>query len=156
MLLVGHVPFIQMTMLTLERTPRSITDVEIDMLELLKHEHSGWDAGVHREDRIKLGALCHAWQQRGELTADRGGLLCCGHLETACNAIARMVSSDSSTAATTNWKTLVEKYKGQDAGQLAAIPAKEDPSRHEGYGVYRIQMLRWWANSPAGKAHLQA
>ena len=156
MVQVGHVAFLQMAMLTLERSPRSITDVEIDMLELLKHEHSGWDAGVHREERLKLGALCHAWQQRAELTADRGGLVCCGDLEVACNGIAKMVASDSAAAGLTNWKTLVEKYKGQDAAQLAAIPSKEDPSRHEGYGVYRVQMLRWWAHTPAGKAHLQA
>ncbi|MEI6500288.1 MAG: tetratricopeptide repeat protein, partial [Armatimonadota bacterium] len=126
MVLVGHVAFLQMTTLTLERTPRSITDVEMDMLELLKHEHSGWDAGVHREDRNKLGALCHAWQQRAELTADRGGLVCCGDLEAACNGIAKTVAADSAAAKLTNWKALVEKYKGQDAGQLAAIAPKED------------------------------
>lgn len=155
MVLCGHVAYLQMATLTLERSPRSITDVEIDMLELLKHEHAGWDAGVHREDRVKLGALCHAWQQRAELTADRGGLIACGDLEAACNAIAKTVCADSTAAQTANWKTLMEKYKGQDTGQLAAIASKEDPVRHEGYGVYRLQMLRWWANTPAGKALVQ-
>lgn len=154
MLVAGHVAYHQMAMLTLERSPRSITDVEIDMLELLKNHHSGWDTGVHREDRMKLGALCHAWQQRAEITADRGGLLCCGDLDVACNGIAKTVAADSNAAATATWKGLVEKYKGQDAAQLAAIPPKEDPARHEGYAVYRIQMLRWWAHTAEGKALL--
>lgn len=154
MLMVGHVPYLQMVMLTMERSPRTITDVEIDMLELLKEHHAGWDAGVHRDDRIKLGALCHAWQQRAELTGDRGGLLCCKDLEAACDAIAKTVASDAAAAQTITWRALVEKYKGQDAAQLAAIVPREDPVRHEGYGVYRIQMLRWWAKTPAAKALL--
>lgn len=154
MYMAGHLPYLQMVMLTLDRTPRSITDVEIDMLEMLKEQHAGWDTGVHREDRIKLGALCHAWQQRAELTGDRGGLLCCKDLDIACDAIAKSVASDAAAAQTITWRALVEQYKGQDPSQLAAIPPKEDPVRHEGYGVYRIQMLRWWAKTPAAKALL--
>lgn len=154
MLMVGHVAYLQMAMLTLERTPRTNTDVEIDMLELLKEHHAGWDAGVHREDRIKLGALCHAWQQRAELTADRGGLLCCRDLDVACDAIAKSVAYDAAAAQTATWQALLEKHKGEDAAQLAAIPPKEDPVRHEGYGVYRIQMLRWWAKTPAARVLL--
>jgi hypothetical protein len=155
MVMAGHLPYLQMAFLTLERSPRSITDVEIDMLELLKHHLGGWDAGVHREDRMKLGALCHAWQQRAELSADRGGLVCCGNLDVACDAIAKTVAPDSTAAQTASAAALLEKYKGQDMGALAAIPSKEDPIRHEGYGVYRIQMLKWWANTAAGKAAWQ-
>ncbi|MHB8996204.1 MAG: tetratricopeptide repeat protein [Armatimonadota bacterium] len=155
MVMVGHLPYLQMAFLTLERSPRSITDVEIDMLELLKHHLGGWDAGVHREDRMKLGALCHAWQQRAELSADRGGLVCCGDLDVACDAIAKTVAPDSTAAQTASAAALLEKYKGQDMASLAAIAAKEDPIRHEGYGVYRIQMLKWWANTAAGKAAWQ-
>lgn len=151
MVLAGHVPYIQMCMLTLERSPRTITDVEIDLLELLKKEHSGWDAGVRREERLKLGALCHAWQQRAELSADRAGLIACNDLEAACNGIAKSVAADANAAKVASWKGLVEKFKGQDVAQLAAIPPKEDPARNEGYGLYRIQMLRWWANTPAAK-----
>lgn len=154
MVVAGHVPYLQMTMVTLERSPRTITDVEIDMLELLKHHHAGWDAGVHREDRMKLGALCHAWQQRAELSADRGGLICCQDLDIACTALAKTTAHDSTAAQSVTWKGLVEKYKGQNPATLAAIPPKEDPSRNEGYAVYRIQMLRWWAKTPAGQAAL--
>ncbi|MCE5239704.1 zinc metalloprotease HtpX [bacterium] len=154
MVVAGHVPFIQMTMLTLERSPRTITDVETDMLDLLKDQHAGWDAGVHREDRMKLGQLCHAWQQRAELTADRGGLICCGNLDVACNAIARLTAPDSTAAQTASAQVLAEKFKGQDVGQLAAIPPKEDPVRHEGYALYRVKMLRWWAKTPQGQALL--
>ena len=152
--MVGHVPYLQMVALTLERTPRTITDVEMDLLELLKEHHAGWDAGVHREERIKLGALCHAWQQRAELTADRGGLLCCRDLDVACDAIAKSVAPDAASAQTVSWQSLLEKHKGDDPAQLAAIPPKEDPLRDEGYGVYRIQMLRWWAKTQAAKALL--
>lgn len=154
MVVAGHVAFLQMAILTLERNPRTITDVEMDMLELLKHEHSGWDAGVHREERLKLGQLCHAWQQRAELSADRGGLICCGSLDVACNAIARLVMENSNVAQTMTAQALEEKYKGQDVGKLAAIPPKEDPARDPGYGLYRIKMLRWWAKTPQGQALL--
>lgn len=154
MVVAGHVPYIQMLMLTLERSPRTNTDVEIDMLELLNRYHAGWDAGVHREDRFKLGQLCHAWQQRAELSADRGGLICCGDLEVACRAIARTIAPDSTAAATASAEALAEKFKGQDVAQLAAIPPKEDPMRNEGYALYRLKMLRWWAKSPAAQALL--
>jgi hypothetical protein len=154
MVAAGHVPFIQMAMLTLERSPRTITDVEIDMLDLLKDSHAGWDAGVHREDRMKLGQLCHAWQQRAELSADRGGLISCGNLDVACTAIARLTAPDANAAKTTTAQTLADKFAGQDVGQLAAIPPKEDPARNEGYALYRIKMLRWWAKTPAGQAAL--
>lgn len=156
MVAAGHVAYLQMAMLTLERSPRSITDVEIDMLELLKHHHAGWDAGVHREDRMKLGALAHAWQQRAELSADRGGLVCCRDLEAALNGIAKTTAHDATAASNLTWKALVEKHKGDDPAALAAIAPQEDPSRNEGYAVYRIQMLRWWAKTPTGQAYLSS
>jgi len=152
MLVAGHIPFLQITMLTLERNPRTITDVEIDMLELLRNHHAGWDAMVHREEKIKLGQLCHAWQLRAELSADRGGLICCGNLEVACNAIAKLVAPDSNAAKTATMASLGQKFQGQDLAKLAAIPPKEDPQRNEGYGWYRIQMLRWWAKTPQAQA----
>ena len=154
MVVAGHVAYLQMAMMTLERTSRTTTDVETDMLELLKHHHGGWDAGVHREDRIKLGQLCHAWQQRAELSADRGGLISCRDIEVACNAIAKLVAADSTAADVASAQALVEKFQGQDVAQLAVVPLKEDPARSEGYGLYRIKMLRWWAKQPAAQALL--
>jgi len=152
--IAGHIAFLQMAMLTLERSPRTITDVEIDMLDLLRDEHAGWDAGVHREDRMKLGQLCHVWQQRAELSADRGGLICCRDLDVACTAIARLVAADNHAAEAASEAALAAKFQGQDVGQLAAIPPKEDPVRNEGYGLYRIKMLRWWAKQPPAQALL--
>ena len=126
------------------------------MVDLLNDQHVGWDASLNRDDRQKLGALCHAWQQRAELSADRAGLMCSGDIEAACNGIAKTVVLDSTEAQRTSWRALMDKYKGQDVGQLAAIPPKEDPVRNEGYGVYRIQMLRWWAGTEDGKRLLGA
>jgi hypothetical protein len=154
MVVAGHVPFIQMTMLTLERDSRTITDVETDMLNLLKDHHGGWDAGVHREERLKLGQLCHAWQQRAELSADRGGLISCGNLDVACQAIVKLTAPDSGAAQTATVESLTQKFKGQEVAALAAIPPKEDPARNEGYALYRIKMLRWWAKTPEAQALL--
>jgi hypothetical protein len=75
-------------------------------------------------------------------------------LDIACNGIAKSVAADTTAAQTASYQGLLEKHKGQDATQLADIPPKEDPARNEGYAVYRIQMLRWWASTPAGKAYL--
>jgi len=152
MLLAGHLPFLEMVMMTLERTSRTITDVEIDMLEMLKEHHAGWDAGVHRDDRMKLSQLCHAWQQRAELSGDRGGLICCRDLTVACDAIAKLTAADSTAAEKASAHALAEKFAGQDAAQLAVVPLKEDPIRSEGYALYRIKMLRWWAKTPAAQA----
>jgi tetratricopeptide (TPR) repeat protein len=149
-LLAGHVSFLQVVTLVLERTPRSITDVETDIMELLRRKHSGV-LGLHRDERKQLGAVCHAWQMRAELSADRGGLICCRDLEAACNAIAKGCCLDSNAAELATWQALREKLKGQDLNQLIAIPTKEDPVRNEGYGFYRIRMLRWWAGTDQGQ-----
>jgi tetratricopeptide (TPR) repeat protein len=151
-LTAGHLPYLQAVNLVLERSPLSITDVEADVLELTKTAQSGWDVGLNREARMKLGALCHAWQLRAELSADRAGYICCGNLEASVNVIARSVWRDPSQMQTVTWRRLLEKFKNKDLAQLADIPPKEDPIRDEGYGVYRIQMLRWWATTPAARA----
>lgn len=141
-----RVGYLQATLLVLDRTPRTITDVERDMMDLLRDRHSGVQ-GLHRDERQILGALCHAWQLRAALSADRAGLLCCRDLDAACNAIARGVSLDSNAAQMVSWRALREKYQGQDLAKLAGIAPKEDPQRDEGYGYYRIRMLRWWAGT---------
>lgn len=149
-LVAGHAPYLQIAMLVLDRTPRTITDVETDMMELLRTQHSGI-LGLHRDERQKLAAICHAWQMRAELSADRGGLICCRDLEAACNAIAKGCCPDARAAEMTTHQSLRDKLRGQDLNQLMAIPPKEDPVRSEGYGIYRIRMLRWWAGTDQGK-----
>jgi len=149
-LAAGHVPYLQIATLVLDRTPRTITDVETDMIELLRHKHSGV-LGLHRDERQKLAAICHAWQMRAELSADRGGLLCNRDLDAACNAIAKGCCPDSRAAEMTTYQSMRDKFKGQDLNELMAIPPKEDPLRSEGYGLYRIRMLRWWAGTDQGK-----
>jgi tetratricopeptide (TPR) repeat protein len=154
-LAAGHLPYLEAVILVLERSPLSITDVESDVLELIKHAQAGWDVGVNRDSRLKLGALCHAWQLRAELSADRAGYVCCGDLETSLNVIARSVTKDPSQMKSVTWRSLLEKYQGQDLAKLADIPPKEDPIRNEGYGVYRIQMLRWWATTATARELLK-
>lgn len=154
-LAAGHLPYLEVVILVLERSPLSIINVESDVLELLKHAQAGWDVGINRDSRLKLGALCHAWQLRAELSADRAGYVCCGDLETSLNVIAHSVCKDPSQMKSLTWRSLLEKYQGQDLAKLADIPPKEDPIRNEGYGVYRIQMLRWWATTATARELLK-
>jgi hypothetical protein len=150
-LVAGHVPWWQIAYLILDRTPRNQTDVESDLIELLREKHSGV-VGLHRDERLQLATLCHAWQMRAELSADRGGLICCRDLEAACTAIARLTSLDANAAQMASWRALKDKLKGQDLNQLLLFPPKEDPIRNEGFAYYRIRMLRWWAGTEAAQA----
>jgi hypothetical protein len=151
MLAAGHVPYLQAAFMITDRSTTTFTEVELEVLELLKETLSGWDVGVKRDDRLKLQAICHTWQQRAELSADRAALLRVGNVDAACDALAKSTARNAEAAADLNWRKLVAKHKGTDLTQLAAIDAKVDPIRDEGYGVYRIQMLRWFAATDKGK-----
>jgi tetratricopeptide (TPR) repeat protein len=144
MFLAGQVPFFHAALLVTDRPLGVLGTCEEAVKEHLWDLLGAWFESHPKEQRERAAALAHAWQLRCELSCDRAGLLACGNLEAACNAVAYMTLRSPSQASTMTWRTLVEKYKGQDLGQLAAIPVKADPRYHEGYAVYRIQTLRWW------------
>jgi hypothetical protein len=107
-----------------------------------------WFESHPKPDCKAAGDLAHAWHLRGELSLDRAALLACGDIEAACDAIAKTCRHTGAEAQHTDCAGLLAKHASDDVGQLAAIPMTEDPRYNEGYAVYRIQMLRWWATTP--------
>ncbi len=146
-LLSGATPFLHTALLATDRSITVLGECEEAIKEYV------WDlAGQSfdrqpREQRQRSAALAHAWQMRCVLSCDRAGLLACGNVEAACDAIARMCCRTAMQASQTSWRSLVEKHKGEDPGALANIPVKEDPCYSEGYAFYRIQVLRWWSTT---------
>lgn len=143
-LLSGATAFYQATLLVTDRSPIVLSECEEAIKEYLWDIVGTWFESHAKEQKQHAAALAHAWQMRCVLSCDRAGLLACGNVEAACDAVARMTCRSAAQAQQMNWRVLLEKYKGQDPGKLAAIPIKEDPSYSEPYAVYRIQMLRWW------------
>ncbi len=144
MFLSGHVPYFHATLLATDRSVLILGSCEEAVKEFLWDLIGGWFESHPKEQRHRAAALAHAWQLRCELSCDRAGLLACGNLEAACDAIARMTAKSAAQAAQLSWRSLVAKYKDYDAGKLAAIPIEQDPRYSEPYAVYRIRMLRWW------------
>ncbi|MFO7945330.1 MAG: zinc metalloprotease HtpX [Armatimonadota bacterium] len=142
--------------IVLQRTPMTITDIEQARIDVLSDHATGWDIGVSREERQKITKLAHAWQQRNELSADRGGLLFCGDLKTACTAIAKSTCRDGESAAALDYSEFVQQFKGVNPSELANIDPKEDPLRSPEYGAYRILMLKWWASTDHYRAFKDA
>ncbi len=135
------------TIAVLQRSLMSATDCEEALTDLLVRTAGGWDVGVSREELQLTRKIAHAWQQRAELSVDRGGLLACQDLEAAALAIAQGTARDSDKAAEMVLEDFIAQYRGQEAGQLAAIEPKECPLRSGAYAAYRILMLKWWAAS---------
>ena len=144
MFLSGHVPYFHTTLLATDRSILILGSCEEAVKEFLWDLIGGWFESHPKEQRHHAAALAHAWQLRCELSCDRAGLLACGNLEAACDAIARMTARSAAQAAQLSWRGLVTKYKDYDARKLAAISIDEDPRYSERYAVYRIRMLRWW------------
>jgi tetratricopeptide (TPR) repeat protein len=97
----------------------------------------------------KIQQQLHMWRLRGELTADRAGLVCCQSPEDAASAIAKLTAADAATAQTITPEALEHRFAGQDLGQIAAIGLDRDPATSEPYAYYRVRMLKWWATQPA-------
>ncbi|MBC7287753.1 MAG: hypothetical protein H5T86_06855, partial [Armatimonadetes bacterium] len=144
MFLAGHVPYFHATLMATDRPARVLGACEQAAKEFLWDLIGSWFESHAKPLRQHAAALAHAWQLRCELSCDRAGLLACGNLEAACDAIARMTARTAAQASQLSWRSLVTKYKDHDAGKLAAIPVEEDPRYSERYAVYRIRMLRWW------------
>ncbi|NLO07459.1 MAG: hypothetical protein GX131_16640 [candidate division WS1 bacterium] len=106
----------------------------------------GWDQSMPREEVTRLKKLCHAWELRSVLSADRAGLIACGHGESACRAIAAMVS-DKGEGSIISVQKYLDRFKDVPPAELAAIPVSHDPWTDQQYAAYRIMMLRWWAKT---------
>lgn len=106
----------------------------------------GWDEGMPREESTRVAKLCHAWELRAVLSADRAGLVACGSVDAACRAIAAL-AGDPGEASIISVDDFMEQFKDVPAGELAAIALTHDPWTDPQYAAYRIQMLRWWANT---------
>lgn len=106
----------------------------------------GWDEGLPREEVERISKLCHAWEQRAVLSADRAGLLCCEDPEAACRSIAVCVG-DPLRDRTLSADDFLKEFKDVPPAKLAAISVKHDPWTDRQYAAYRILMLRWWATT---------
>lgn len=145
--LSGNVPLLHATVMATDRSPTVMSICEEAAKEYLWDIAGSWFESHPKAERERAAGLAHAWQLRCELSADRAGLIACGNLEAACEAIAKMSQHTVQQAAGVTWRSLVEKYKDKDPAQLAAIPPKQDPRYNEGYAVYRIRAIRWWSTT---------
>jgi len=91
----------------------------------------------------------HTWRLRAALTADRAGLLCCGKVEDALSAIAKLIAPDAAAAARLSPETFKHKFEGQDLRQISNLSPDRDPETSEPYAFYRMLMLSWWSKQPA-------
>lgn len=111
----------------------------------------GWDEGMPREETTRVAKLCHAWELRAVISADRAGLIACGSSDAACRAIAALVG-DPGEAGLVSVEEFLAQFKDVPPAELAAIPLSHDPWTDPQYAAYRIQMLRWWATTDEFKS----
>jgi hypothetical protein len=144
----GYLPEYQVACLITNRPTRLVGDVATALWNLLHDLLAPVESELFREDRQHLARLAHAWQLRASLSADRAGLLCCGDVEAACQAIAKTTAPSVEQASRLTLSGFLEQFKGQEVAKLAAIGLAETPDRSVPYAAYRIRMLRWWATTP--------
>jgi len=93
----------------------------------------------------------HTWRLRAALTADRAGLLCCGKLDDALSAVAKLTAADAAGAALVSTEGFKHKFEGQDLRQISNLAIDRDPETSEPYAFYRMLMLAWWSKQPGYK-----
>ncbi|MGI5818398.1 MAG: hypothetical protein ACOX9R_09910 [Armatimonadota bacterium] len=106
----------------------------------------GWDERMPREEVARIRKLCHAYELRAVLSADRAGLLACGNISSSLRAIAALVA-EQGDGMTATPEDLLKEFADVPPGQLASIPLARDPWTDRQYAAYRIQLLRWWAGT---------
>lgn len=106
----------------------------------------GWDQSMPRDEVARIRKLCHAYELRAVLSADRAGLLACGNVNASLRAVAAMVANEGD-GMSASAEGLIAQFKDVPPAQLAAIPLARDPWTDPQYAAYRIQMLRWWATT---------
>jgi hypothetical protein len=105
--------------------------------------------GSAEEAVAKAKKALHTWRLRAALTADRAGLLCCGNLQGALSAVAKLTAPDAPTAAHVSPETFKQKFEGHDLRQISNLGIDRDPENSEPYAFYRMLMLAWWSKQPA-------
>jgi hypothetical protein len=125
-------------------------ELDCELRERVLHNASeftvGWDQSMPREEVKRIRRLCHAYELRAVLSADRAGLIACGNISSSLRAIAALVA-DEGDGMTATPEGLLEEFSDVPPGELAAIPLARDPWTDRQYAAYRIQMLRWWATT---------
>ncbi len=140
----GHHPLWELSLAYLPR-PRPSQLLQGGLYDAL-HAGMGSAAELGSEGEVAtLLRTLHAWSLRAELTADRGGLVCCQNTDDACLSIARLTCPTAAEAASLGLAQFYAKFAGQDIAGLAAISAEQSPESNEAYAYYRLTMLCWWA-----------
>jgi hypothetical protein len=125
-------------------------ELDCELRERVLHNASeftvGWDQAMPREEVSRIRKLCHAYELRAVLSADRAGLIACGNINSSLRTIAALVADEGDGMSATP-EDLLEEFSDVPANKLAAIPLKRDPWTDRQYAAYRIQMLRWWATT---------
>jgi len=109
----GAVPFYHTTLLVTDRPSLALGQCEEAAKEFLWDLAGGWFESHPKDQREHAAKLAHAWEMRCVLSCDRAGLLACGELDAACDAVARMCCKTPTQAANMGWRTLIEKHKGR-------------------------------------------
>jgi hypothetical protein len=124
--------------------------LDCELRERVLHNASeftvGWDQAMPRDEVARIRKLCHAWELRAVLSADRAGLIACGNVDASLRSIAALVA-DQGDGMTATPEDLMAEFEDVPPGDLAKIPLKRDPWVDRQYAAYRIQMLRWWATT---------
>lgn len=125
-------------------------ELDCELRERVLHNASeftvGWDQSLPREEVARIRKLCHAYELRAVLSADRAGLIACGNIGSSLRAIAALVAEEGDGSGATP-EDLLKEFSDVPPGELASIPLARDPWTDRQYAAYRIQMLRWWATT---------
>jgi len=140
--------------IVLARRTRVMGDCLSTLREVLEGIAGNWRNGLDQGRIEQLKKLAHAWQQRVALSADRAGLVACRDLQAACQAIVKGTARSANEKVAATVREFMDRFRGQEAAALAAIPPQASPDSDEAYAAYRIMMLRWWASTDQGKQWL--
>jgi tetratricopeptide (TPR) repeat protein len=125
-------------------------ELDCELRERVLHNASefavGWDEALPRDEVKRIRKLCHAYELRAVLSADRAGLIACGNIGSSLRAISALVAEEGDGMSATP-EDLEAEFEDVPANKLAAIPVAHDPWTDRQYAAYRIKMLRWWATT---------
>jgi hypothetical protein len=123
-----------------------VTRLESCIGEAADEHIEGWEEGSTPEELASLARLCHAWEQRAVLSADRAGLLAAGEEAVARRAIAA-AAAEPRVAAEITSSAFMAQFRHLKSAELAAIGPEQSPWTSPQYAAYRSQVIRWWATT---------